>query len=52
MALALAIQKNMSLLELAFMDVYFLPHYNKPFNFLLGSIFKAIGLNYVKGLKK
>ncbi len=52
MALALAIQKGMSILELAFMDVYFLPHYNKPFNFLLGSIMNAIGLNYVKGIKK
>lgn len=52
MALGLAIQKSMTILELAFMDVYFLPHYNKPFNFLLGSIMNAIGLNYVKGVKK
>lgn len=52
MALGLAIQKKMSIIELAFMDVYFLPHYNKPFNFLLGSIMNALGLSYVKGIKK
>lgn len=47
-SLALAIQKGMSIADVAFTDVYFLPHYNKPFNFVLGSILKALGLNYVK----
>jgi hypothetical protein len=27
-------------------DVYFLPHFNKPFNFILTAILKAMGLNY------
>ena len=46
--LALAIQKEISLLELAMTDVYFLPHFNKPFNFILSAILQAVGLNYVK----
>ncbi|POR03070.1 NADH oxidase [Alkalispirochaeta sphaeroplastigenens] len=44
--LALAIQKKMTLPEIAFTDVYFLPHFNKPFNFILTAILKAIGLDY------
>ncbi len=44
--LALAIQKSMSLVEVALTDVYFLPHLNKPFNFVLTAILKAIGLDY------
>ncbi|WP_027119346.1 FAD-dependent oxidoreductase [[Mycoplasma] testudinis] len=47
--LALAIQKKMTLIDLAFTDVFFLPHYNKPFNFVLGAIMQALGLNYFKG---
>jgi NADPH-dependent 2,4-dienoyl-CoA reductase/sulfur reductase-like enzyme len=46
--LALAIQKELTLLELAMTDVYFLPHFNKPFNFILSAILQAIGLNYTK----
>ncbi|MFH0754865.1 MAG: FAD-dependent oxidoreductase [Candidatus Omnitrophota bacterium] len=46
--LALAIQQKLSLLDVAFTDVYFLPHFNKPFNFVLASIMQAIGLNYYK----
>ncbi len=46
--LALAIQKGMTLTEIAFTDVYFLPHFNKPFNFILTAILKAIGLDYDK----
>jgi NADPH-dependent 2,4-dienoyl-CoA reductase/sulfur reductase-like enzyme len=46
--LALAIQQNLSLIDVAFTDVYFLPHFNKPFNFVLASIMQAIGLNYYK----
>lgn len=44
--LALAIQKQMPLTEIAFTDVYFLPHFNKPFNFILTAILKAVGLDY------
>lgn len=32
---ALAIQRKMTLPEIALTDVYFLPHFNKPFNFFL-----------------
>lgn len=46
--LALAIQKELTLTEIAFTDVYFLPHFNKPFNFILTAILKAIGLDYDK----
>jgi NADPH-dependent 2,4-dienoyl-CoA reductase/sulfur reductase-like enzyme len=46
--LALAIQKSMTLPEIAFTDVYFLPHFNKPFNFILTAILKSIGLDYDK----
>ncbi len=44
--LALAIQRNLTLLDLAFTDVYFLPHFNKPFNFVLATIMQALGLDY------
>ncbi|GAB4275175.1 MAG: FAD-dependent oxidoreductase [Candidatus Rifleibacteriota bacterium] len=47
--LSLAIQKQMSLLELATTDVYFLPHFNKPFNFIISAILQALGINYMKG---
>jgi NADPH-dependent 2,4-dienoyl-CoA reductase/sulfur reductase-like enzyme len=46
--LSLAIQKQMSLLELAMTDVYFLPHFNKPFNFIISAILQALGLTYMK----
>jgi len=46
--LALAIQQRMTILDLAFADVYFLPHFNKPFNFVLAAIMQAIGLDYYK----
>ncbi len=46
--LALAIQQNLSLFDLAFTDVYFLPHFNKPFNFVLLAIMEALGLDYYK----
>ncbi len=47
--LALAIQKRLTLLELAMTDVYFLPHFNKPFNFVISAILQALGLSYMKG---
>jgi NADPH-dependent 2,4-dienoyl-CoA reductase/sulfur reductase-like enzyme len=46
--LSLAIQKQMTLLELAMTDVYFLPHFNKPFNFIISAILQALGLTYMK----
>ncbi len=46
--LSLAIQKKMTLTELAMTDVYFLPHFNKPFNFIISAILQALGLNYMK----
>ncbi|WPL40354.1 FAD-dependent oxidoreductase [Malacoplasma iowae] len=47
-SLSLAIQKGLSLLDVAFTDVYFLPHLNKPFNFVLSAILKALGMKYIK----
>ena len=44
--MSLAIQNKMTLTEIALMDVYFLPHYNKPFNFVLQTILNAIGMRY------
>ena len=45
-AFSLALSKKMTLPELALMDVYFLPHFNKPFNFMLRTIMQAINLDY------
>ncbi len=46
--LALAIQQRLTLPDLAFADVYFLPHFNKPFNFVLAAIMQAMGLEYFR----
>ncbi|MBG0730600.1 FAD-dependent oxidoreductase [Mycoplasma sp. 'Moose RK'] len=46
--LALAIQKGLKLTEIALSDFYFLPHFNKPFNFVLQVILNALGLSYNK----
>lgn len=46
-SLALAIQQGLSLLDVAFTDVYFLPHLNKPFNFVLSAVLKALGMKYI-----
>ncbi|OYD26769.1 NADPH-dependent 2,4-dienoyl-CoA reductase/sulfur reductase-like enzyme [Mycoplasma testudineum] len=43
---ALAIQKGLTLLDLALLDYYFLPHLNKPFNFIITPILTALGLKY------
>lgn len=48
--LALAIQKGLKLTEIALSDFYFLPHFNKPFNFVLQVILNALGLSYNKKL--
>ena len=45
-ALSLAISQGVTLPELALMDVYFLPHYNKPFNFILQPILNSLGIVY------
>ena len=47
--LSLAIQKQMTIQEIVLMDFYFLPHYNKPFNYIMQVILNAIGLNYNNG---
>ncbi len=46
--LALAIQQKLTLPDLAFADVYFLPHFNKPFNFVLEAVLQALGYDYFK----
>ncbi|MDW2906908.1 FAD-dependent oxidoreductase [Mesomycoplasma ovipneumoniae] len=46
--LSLAIQKGLKLPEIALSDFYFLPHYNKPFNFVIQVILNALGLKYNK----
>lgn len=45
-AMSIAISKQMTLPEIALMDVYFLPHFNKPFNFIIQAILQAIELKY------
>lgn len=45
---ALAIQKGLTLPEIALTDVYFLPHFNKPFNFFLMPMLNALGIKYKK----
>ncbi|MGY5139137.1 FAD-dependent oxidoreductase [Mycoplasmopsis gallinarum] len=43
-----ALQKGATLVDTALTDVFFLPHFNKPFNFMLMPMLKALGLNYKK----
>lgn len=43
---ALAIQRRMTLPEIALTDVFFLPHFNKPFNFFLMPMLNALGIKY------
>ncbi|MBN0919203.1 FAD-dependent oxidoreductase [[Mycoplasma] gypis] len=45
---AMALQKGLTLPEIALTDVYFLPHFNKPFNFFLMPMLHALGLKYKK----
>ncbi|MDQ0514331.1 NADPH-dependent 2,4-dienoyl-CoA reductase/sulfur reductase-like enzyme [Mycoplasmoides fastidiosum] len=44
--LALAIQKNMTIFDLLTLDFFFLPHLNKPLNFVLYSAIRALGLKF------
>ncbi|MGL5630505.1 MAG: FAD-dependent oxidoreductase [Mycoplasmoidaceae bacterium] len=46
LALSLAIQNDLNLYQIATSDVYFLPHLNKPFNFVLSAILKILGFSY------
>ncbi|MEE3928422.1 FAD-dependent oxidoreductase [Mycoplasmopsis ciconiae] len=43
---ALAIQRGLTLPEIALTDVFFLPHFNKPFNFFLMPMLNALGIKY------
>ena len=43
---SLAIEKKLTIDELPFLDIFFLPHFNKPFNFITRAGFKAIGLDF------
>ena len=45
-ALSLAIAKGMTLPEIALMDFFFLPHFNKPFNYIIQVMLNAIGIKY------
>lgn len=46
LALSIAIQQKMNLFQIATSDVYFLPHLNKPFNFVLSAILSILGFKY------
>lgn len=43
-ALSLAIQQKLTLEQLALIDVYFLPHFNKTFNFVFAAVLKALNI--------
>jgi len=45
---ALAIQKQLTINELSLIDIFFLPHFNKPYNFITLAGLEALGLNYFK----
>lgn len=46
--LALAIQKGMTIDEMPLVDIFFLPHFNKPYNFITLASLEVLGLNYFK----
>ncbi|AGR40864.1 FAD-dependent oxidoreductase [Spiroplasma taiwanense] len=45
---ALAIQKGLTIDELPLVDIFFLPHFNKPYNFITLASLEVLGLNYFK----
>lgn len=45
---SLAIMKGITIDELSLIDIFFLPHFNKPYNFITLSGLEALGLNYFK----
>ncbi|ENY53995.1 NADH oxidase [Metamycoplasma alkalescens 14918] len=50
--MALAIQKDLTIDELPLIDIFFLPHFNKPFNFISLAGLEVLGLNYFKNKDK
>ncbi len=42
---SLAIQKELTIDELPLLDIFFLPHFNKPYNFITRAALKALGLD-------
>ncbi len=44
---SLAIQKQMNVNELALIDIFFLPHFNKPYNLITRIGLKALGIDYM-----
>jgi len=46
--LALAIQEGLTIDELPMVDIFFLPHFNKPYNFVTLAGLEVLGLNYFK----
>lgn len=44
--LSLAIKQKMKIDEVALADIFFLPHFNKPFNFITKAGLKALGLQF------
>ncbi|AUM62372.1 FAD-dependent oxidoreductase [Spiroplasma monobiae] len=46
--LSLGIQKGLTIDELPLVDIFFLPHFNKPYNFVTLAGLEVLGLNYFK----
>ena len=44
--LSLAIAKGMTLPEIALIDYFFLPHFNKPFNYIIQVMLNALNIKY------
>ena len=44
--MSLAISQGLKITDLALMDYFFLPHFNKPFNFVIQTILNALNLKY------
>ena len=44
--LSLAIAKGMTLPEIALIDYFFLPHFNKPFNYIIQVVLNALNIKY------
>lgn len=45
---SLAIMKGVTIDELPLVDIFFLPHFNKPYNFITLPALEVLGLNYFK----
>lgn len=45
---SLAILKKLTIDELPLLDIFFLPHFNKPYNFVTLAGLEVLGLNYFK----